>query len=70
MYIENLFILSSVVTEWVLVSAFASLVGISVGITNSAVWLKTCAIISRIISSNLCSNFKNNCIIISSKGNN
>ena len=43
MYIENLFILSSVVTEWVLVSAFASLVGISVGTTNSAVWLKTWA---------------------------
>ena len=70
MYIENLFILSSAVTEWVSVSAFASLVGIPVGITSSAVWLKTCAIISRIMSSNLCSNFKNNCIITSSKGNN
>ena len=43
-YIENLIILASVVTECVSVSAFASLVGIPIGIANSAVGFKICTI--------------------------
>ena len=43
-YIEHLLILASVVTGCVSISAFASLVGISEGITNSAVELNICAI--------------------------
>ena len=39
-------LLSSVVTGCVLISAFASLVGIPIGITSSVVVLKICAITS------------------------
>ena len=43
-YIEHLLILVSTVTACASISAFASLVGIHVGITNSAVGLKICVI--------------------------
>ena len=43
-YIEHLLILASAVTGWVSISAFALLVGISVGITVSVAGLKICAI--------------------------
>ena len=45
-YVEHLLILASTVT--VSISAFASLVAISVGITSSAVGIKICAITARI----------------------
>ena len=44
-YVEQLLILASTVTYCVFISAFASLVGIPVGITSSTVGLKMCAII-------------------------
>ena len=43
-YIEYLIILVSTVTGCVSISAFASLVGIAIAITNSATGLKICAI--------------------------
>ena len=43
-YIEHFLILASTVTEFVSTSAFASLIGIPIGITSSAVGLKICAI--------------------------
>ena len=43
-YIEHLFIFISSVTGCVFISAFASLVDISVGIANSAVGLNICVI--------------------------
>ena len=43
-YIEYLFILISTVTGCVSVSAFASLVGIPIEITSSAIGLKICVI--------------------------
>ena len=43
-YIEHLLILISTVAGCVPISAFASLVGISVGITSSAIGLKMCVI--------------------------
>ena len=43
-YIEHLIILISAVTGCILISAFASLVGIPVGITSSAIGLKICII--------------------------
>ena len=43
-YIEYLLILVSMVTACILISAFASLVVILVGITSSAVGLKICVI--------------------------
>ena len=43
-HIENLLILTSVVTKCVSTSTFASLVGIPVGMVSFAVGLKTCAI--------------------------
>ena len=42
--VENLFILASIVTGCVSISAFASLVDILVGITSSAVVINICAI--------------------------
>ena len=39
-YIENFLILGSTITECVSISSFASLVGILVGITSSAIGLK------------------------------
>ena len=43
-YIEDLPILASTITECVSISSFGSLVGIPVGITSSAIGLKLCAI--------------------------
>ena len=43
-YIEHFFIIASVVTECVSISTFASLLGILIGITSSAIGLKICAI--------------------------
>ena len=43
-YVENLLILACTVTGCVSTSAFASLVYVSVGITNSAVGINICAI--------------------------
>ena len=47
-YIEHLLILISAVTGSVSISAFASLVGIPIGITTSAVGLKICVITAEI----------------------
>ena len=47
-YIERLLILISTVTGWVSISAFASLVGIPIGITICKVGLKICGITSEI----------------------
>ena len=49
-YIEHLLILASAVTGWVSISAFALLVGISIGITVSVAGLKICAITAGIKS--------------------
>ena len=43
-YIEYFLILDSAITGCVSISAFASLVGIPIGITSSAIGLKICAI--------------------------
>ena len=43
-YIENFFILTSTITGCISISAFASLIGIPIGITSSATGLKICAI--------------------------
>ena len=43
-YIEHFLILASAVTGWVWISGFASLVGIPIGLTSSAIGLKICAI--------------------------
>ena len=43
-YIEHLLILISMVTGCVSMSAFASLVGIPIGITSSAIGLKICVV--------------------------
>ena len=43
-YIEHFIILASTITGYVSISAFASLVGILIGITSSAIGLKICAI--------------------------
>ena len=43
-YIEQFLILASTITGYVSISAFVSLVGISVGITSSTIGLKICAI--------------------------
>ena len=43
-YIEHIFILASAVTGCILISAFASLLGIPIGITSSAIGFKICAI--------------------------
>ena len=45
-YIEHLLILASVVTGCIWISAFALLIGIPIGITSSAIALKSCAIIT------------------------
>ena len=45
-YIEHLLILACTITSCVSISAFVSLVGISIGITYSAIGLKICAIIA------------------------
>ena len=43
-YIEHFLILASTITGCVFISAFASLVGVPIGITSSAIGLKVCAI--------------------------
>ena len=43
-YIEHLLILISAVNGYVFISAFASLVGIPIGITSSAIGLQMCVI--------------------------
>ena len=43
-YIENFFISISAITGWILISAFAFLLDILIGITSSARGLKTCRI--------------------------
>ena len=43
-YIEHFLILVSTITGCVSISAFASLIGIPIGITSSAIGLKICAI--------------------------
>ena len=47
-YIEHFLILASTITGCILISAFASLLGIPVGITSSAIGLKICAITAQI----------------------
>ena len=47
-YIEHLLIPISTVSGYLSISAFASLVGIPIGITSSAVGLKICEITARI----------------------
>ena len=47
-YIDHLFIAISTIIGCVSISAFASLVGIPIGITSSAIGLKICAITTRI----------------------
>ena len=43
-YIEHFLILASTITGCISISAFASLIGIPIGITSSAIGLKICAI--------------------------
>ena len=43
-YIEHVLILASTITGCISISAFASLIGIPIGITSSAIGLKICAI--------------------------
>ena len=43
-YVEHFLILASTITDCISISAFASLLGIPVGITSSAIGLKICAI--------------------------
>ena len=43
-YIEHFLVLASTITGCVSISAFASLVGIPIGITSSAIGLKICAV--------------------------
>ena len=43
-YIEHFLILVSTITGCVFISAFASLIGIPMGITSSSIGLKICAI--------------------------
>ena len=47
-YVDHLLIIISTITGWVSISAFSSLVGVSIEITSSALGLKTCAITSDI----------------------
>ena len=43
-YIDHLLIVISIITGCATISAFAPLVGVTIGITSSAIGLKTCAI--------------------------
>ena len=49
-FIEYFLILASKITECISISAFASLLGISIVITNPAIELKICAITAGVIS--------------------
>ena len=61
-YIDRFFIAISATTGCVSISAFASLVGIQIGITSSAVELKICVITIRI--EKLCQELKKRRIMI------
>ena len=43
-YIEHFLILASTITVYISISAFASLIGIPIGITSSAIGLEICTI--------------------------
>ena len=43
-YIDHLLVVISTITGWVFISAFASFVGIPIGITSSATGIKICVI--------------------------
>ena len=45
---EHFFILTSTITGCISISDFASLLGIPIGITSSAIWLKICQIAATI----------------------
>ena len=47
-YIEHFFILASTIIGWVSMSAFASLIGMPIGITTFVIGLKVCAITTEI----------------------
>ena len=47
-YIEHFLILAFKITGYIPISAFASLIGIPIGITTSAIWLKIWAIAAAI----------------------
>ena len=47
-YFQHSLILASTITGYISISVFASLLGIPIGITSSAVGLKICAITARI----------------------
>ena len=47
-YIEPFFILASTIIGWVSMSAFASLIGMPIGITTFVIGLKACAITTEI----------------------
>ena len=47
-YIEHFLILSSTITGCISISAFVSFFGIPIGVTNSAIGLKICAIAAEI----------------------
>ena len=47
-YVEHFLILASTITGSISISAFASVVGIAIGITSSAIGLKICAITAAI----------------------
>ena len=47
-YIEHVFILASTITECILISAWASLLGILIGITSAAIGLQIWTIAARI----------------------
>ena len=47
-YIEHFLILASIITGCISLSSFASLVGIPIGITSSAIGFKICAITTEI----------------------
>ena len=42
-YIEHFLILACIITGYISISAFASLIGVSIGITSSSIGLKICA---------------------------
>ena len=52
-YIEHFLFLTSTITGCISISAFASLLGIPIGISSSGIGLKTCAITAEIKKYNL-----------------
>ena len=48
-YIEHFLIVAFTVTQCISIFAFASLLGILIGITNSAIGLKICVIVAGIV---------------------